>query len=350
VIALAVVVMLVFVLRMLLPVMAGRGELRGDGQHVDTYGFDLSTCLIPLEQITPAVPKDLIKALDHPATLPGSELDAYNQEQRQRYHRKFIVSSDRVAGVVVNGAARAYPLNVMCWHEVCNDTLGGEPVCISFSPLCDSVVVFSRKVAGEELSFGSSGLLYNSNLLMYDKHDGGAGESLWSQLGLRAVAGPYAKQAAQLTLLPVEVTRWADWQLRHPETTVALGLADYGDRYNMNPYGLYLAEGKPKYPINPPPAADGPDPFSRVLAVKAGESWRVYSFTRIAMAAAQEGVWRDGGIAFYYDPETAAMSPEVAYITSEEAAAETSGVSVASLTSLWFAWQAQYPGVAPPAY
>lgn len=345
VITLALLVMLAFTARMVLPGLMQRGELRGDGKHVDTYGFELEPCLVPLEQITPGVPKDLIKALTAPAVLPGSQLEAYNLEQRERYHRKFVVSTDRVAGVVLNGEARAYPLNVLCWHEACNDTVGGWPICVTFSPLCDSVVVFDRRSAGTPREFGVSGLLYNSNLLLYDRQPGGRGESLWSQLGLRAIAGPAARQQASLALLPVTVTNWADWQAQYPATTVILGDPLYGERYNTNPYGAYLQQGRLKYPVDPAPANGGPEPFERILAVHGAGGWQVYRFDEIAAQAGSSGVWRNGELELHYRPESRSMDPPLAYLSPSR----PGGATAPSLISLWFAWQAQYPALPPAA-
>jgi hypothetical protein len=340
VLALALLVSLLFALRMVLPALAERGKQRGDGKDARTYGFDLSTCLIPREQLIPAVPVDRIAALYSPPTLPGAQLDAYNQEQREHHQRKFVVSTDRVAGVVLNCEARAYPLNVLCWHEACNDTLGGMPICVSFSPLCDSVVVFERRTSEGELAFGVSGLVYNSNLVLYDRRDGHAGESLWSQLGLRAIAGPAAMRSAMLKPLPVEVTQWADWLARYPQTSVILGDAAYGDRYNMSPYGGYLQAGELKYPVTPTPPAAGPAAFSRVLAVQGLDGWRVFPYQEIAAHAASGGEWREGGVTFHYTPESAAMDPPVVFITGA-----VGGIAPASITALWFAWQAMHPGI-----
>lgn len=344
VLVLALLISLLFAVRMVLPALAERGQQRGDGKDPASYGFDQSTCLIPREQLIAAVPVDKIAALTSPATLPGEQLDAYNLEQRAHHKRKFVVTTDRVAGVVVNGEARAYPLNVLCWHEACNDTLGGTPICVTFSPLCDSVVVFERRAGGDELSFGVSGLLYNSNLVLYDKHSGNAGESLWSQLGLRAIAGPAAKQGAVLKPLPVEVTQWADWVARYPQTSVILGDPAYGDRYNMSPYGGYLQAGELKYPVAPLPPDTSPDPFSRVLAVQGADGWRVFPYGEIAAHAAADGIWSDGGLSFHYRAESAAMDPPVAFITT----ASSGATAPASISALWFAWHAVHPDVMPP--
>jgi hypothetical protein len=100
--------------------------------------------------------KDALQALVDPPTVAGSDIKRINADQRG----KFLVSSDRVIGVSLNGAHRAYPLQVMNCHEIVNDTLGGVPIAVTYNPLCDSVVVFERELDGETLVFGVSGLLY----------------------------------------------------------------------------------------------------------------------------------------------------------------------------------------------
>ena len=110
--------------------------------------------------------------------------------------------------MVAGGIARAYPLRLLNWHEVINDTLGGQPVAITYSPLCDSSVGFRRMVADKVQEFGVSGLLLNSNLIMYNRQSGAADESLWSQLQCRAIAGPAAASQQTLEVLPIAVVSW----------------------------------------------------------------------------------------------------------------------------------------------
>jgi hypothetical protein len=174
----------------------------GGGNDPAAYGFDLAN-LAPEARTTlvgSGNPRDFLTAYDMPATIPGTEMVRFNGERRSKY----VVTADRVAGVVVNGAARAYPLAVLNGHEVVNDVLGGVPIAVTFSPLTDSVVVFDRRVGGEERLFRVSGLLWNSNLVMYDvpadpARRAGAVASLWSQLGMRAIAGPAAAGPVRAT-------------------------------------------------------------------------------------------------------------------------------------------------------
>jgi hypothetical protein len=205
--------------------------------------------------------------------VPGADVDRLNREHRG----KFLVPHDRVIALEVGGEARAYPLGTMQWHEIVNDTLGGVPIAVTYSPLCDSALVFDRRVGGETLEFGVSGLLYNSNLLMYDRRPEApgahpsTGESLWSQFPGVALAGPAAKTGARLAVLPCAVMHWEDWLAAHPRTTVLARVPGRERLYAREPYSTYFASEELKFPVHPPPPEDGPSAKERVIVITAGE-------------------------------------------------------------------------------
>ncbi len=146
-------------------VVRRRAHPIGDGRHVASYGFTLEPCLVPRALLVASgMPKDGLAALVDPPVWTGLQADAARVG-----HGRFLVPSDRVVGVRLGGAARAYPLRMLVWHEVVNDTLGGVPIAVTYDPLCDSAVAFRREVRGETLAFGVSGLLFDSNLVLYDR-------------------------------------------------------------------------------------------------------------------------------------------------------------------------------------
>lgn len=248
----------------------------GDGRNIDSYGFDLSTCLVPRELIAAAGPdlrKDGLPTPTNPATIPLSEFDP---SKRLAGVQK-LLSHDRVVGVEINGQARAYPLWVMAWHEIINDELGGTPIAVTFSPLCDSVVVFNRNVDGETLEFGVSGLLYNSNLLMFDRRPDAIGESLWSQLQFRAVAGPAAQEARTLSIMKAALVPWSVWRDDHPETSILLPDPTRKRLYKRDAYQVYLESDRLHYPVAPLPPADSWALKTRILAVKTDNSWSAFA-------------------------------------------------------------------------
>lgn len=259
----------------------------GDGKNVESYGFDLTGCTAPRETLVAAgFPKDGIRALDRPPLLRPDEVEGI----AKRTHRKILVSTDRVIGVVVNGRARAYPIRFMNLHEVVNDTLGAKAIAVTYSPLCDAVVVFDREVAGEAVRFGVSGLLSNSNLVMYDARPGGRQESLWSQIRGAAIAGPRA--GSLLTILPVSLVGWADWRASHPETTILAPDPALAEEYERNRYGSYFASDRLRFPVAPLPDDGRLDLKTPMIAVSGARGFEAYSIAEIGRSAAPDGTRR----------------------------------------------------------
>ena len=130
---------------------------------------------------------------------------------------RFMRDTDTVFGVSVGGERRAYPVKVLSWHELLNDTIGGQPITLSFCTLCGSGILYAAvDENGDRLMFGTSGLLYRSNKLMFDR----ATLSLWSNLTGEAVVGQRAAQGAKLEMLPMTLTGWDVWRQRYPDTTI----------------------------------------------------------------------------------------------------------------------------------
>ena len=252
-----------------------RVRLAGDGRTPESYGFDLSPLLVPRGQLVASgVAKDGLAALVNPRLMAASEVLVWNRGHRGKY----LVPSDRIIGVRLDHEARAYPLRVLNWHEVVNDTLGGVPIAVTYNPLCDSVVVFHRTVGGELLELGVSGLLYNSNLLMFDRRTGGRGESLWSQLQARAIAGRAAAEGRRLQSLPFSLARWDEWVARFGETTVLAPDPAEVERYSRDAYGTYFESERLRFPVAPlPPEGMLPGKL-RVLVVGPSGRRSVYRF------------------------------------------------------------------------
>jgi hypothetical protein len=266
-----------------------RTPLLGDGKDVETYGFELTPCLV------------------------------------------------RVIGVSVNGAARAYPILILNCHEVVNDTLGGVPIVVTYNPPCDSAVAFERTVGGEILEFGVSGLLYNSNLLMYDRREGGAGESLWSQLLGKAIVGPAAAGGRTLTMIDTALVAWADWLAAHPDTTVVDRDPKKLKLYKQTNYDGYFQSPRLRFPVSPMPPRDGPRAKDRVVVVSTDGARAVYPLADIARRADGDGTLRttlDGTavrLRYRADPPTVAVT------------GEPGGAAIRAVHSFWFAWHAMYP-------
>jgi len=190
-------------------------------------------CLVPEHLIVSGGPgKDGIPSLTRPKVVDASGGDL------------FLPPEALVLGVVAGGEARAYPHNVLWWHEIINDTLGGLPITVSFCPLTGSGMVYDAVVGGQVLEFGVSGLLFDNNLILYDRST----DSLWSQMRVEAICGSLIGSVP--TLRPVVQSTWAAWKSLHPETTVVDFDTGFSRDYRRYPYGSYdqLFDGSLLFP------------------------------------------------------------------------------------------------------
>ena len=177
--------------------------------------------LIPPDQIrSGGPPPDGIPAIDAPVLAPAGEID-------------FLADNEAVLSLEINGDARAYPLQIMTWHELVNDTVGGVPVTISYCPLCNSSVAYDRNAAGRVLDFGTSGMLYQSSMVMYDRQT----QSLWTHFDGHAVIGELI--GTQLDFWPMAIVSWAAWRDAHPDGLVLTRETGHHRSYGRNPYVGY---------------------------------------------------------------------------------------------------------------
>jgi hypothetical protein len=144
-----------------------------------------------------------------------------------------------VAAVEHNGEARAYPLHILTFHEIVNDVLGGDPVAVTFCPLCNTAISFRREVGGDVLDFSVSGLLRNSDLVMYDRQT----ESWWQQATGEGIAGTHA--GTQLEFVSTRILSWGDFAARFPDGTVLTEDTGFFSGYGRNPYISYDSSSRP---------------------------------------------------------------------------------------------------------
>jgi len=178
------------------------------------------------ELLSGGPPRDGIPAIDNPRFI-GPEDAA-----------KWLADNEPVIVLEINSDARAYPLQILTWHEIVNDTVGDVPVIVTFCPLCNSAITFDRRVDGEVYEFGTSGLLRNSDLVMYDRTT----ESLWQQFTGEAIVGDMV--GAQLTFLPSTIISFADFRAVHPDGLVLSRETGYRRDYGRNPYAGYDTIGQ----------------------------------------------------------------------------------------------------------
>ena len=187
--------------------------------------------IVPLDKIkSGGPPKDGIPSIDNPKFVPVSE-------------SQFVPDTTFVIGLDINGEKRAYPLFIMVWHEIVNDSVGGVPVAITYCPLCFTNQVFERVIDGKEVEFGTSGKLYNSNLVMYDRLT----DSYWSQALGVAITGELT--GYELKRIPFDVISWADWKTLHPDTLVLTTETGHIRSYGVDPYGDYYTDPRILFPV-----------------------------------------------------------------------------------------------------
>jgi hypothetical protein len=283
------------------------------GRFLPFNGFDVGRSLLPLDAIVQGgPPKDGIPSIDRPRFVPARHAT--------------LASADRVLGVLHRGVARAYPVRILNWHEVVNDRFAGEPVAVTYCPLCGSGVVFDARAGGRTLSFGVSGLLFDNDVLLYDRQTG----SLWSQLKFRAVTGPMI--GTPLARLPVDHTSWEEWRTRHPRTEVLSFETGFERDYARDPYLGYDRDPATFFPVSRTDARL--EPKAWVVGVERNGRTKAYPIEALGQGP---GVLRDtvGGEPILVHHDGAHRTARVT---------DSRGRAVPSVTAFWFAWAAFNPG------
>jgi len=298
------------------------------GDVLEAGDFVIGTATAERELIVRGMPTNGVQTLVQPATISPREIERFNEEERG----KLLVSADRVIGVSIGGESRAYPLRLMRWHEVVNDVVGGEPIAVTYSPLCDSVVVFSTGSRSDAVELGVSGLLFNSNPLLYDRRRGPKASSLWRQLDGKPVAGPDPDNEKPLQPRVAELVTWQDWRARHPDTRVLAQQQDMKRLYKRDPYHSYFGSDKLRFPVAPLPPETGLRLKDRIVVIDIDTNTAVLPLARFgAIRGTSEITVADVPLRVTYDAEIGVAAVE----------ALTDAERLKSVRySFWFAWYA----------
>ncbi|HSM70237.1 MAG TPA: DUF3179 domain-containing protein [Anaerolineales bacterium] len=194
-------------------------------------------------------PKDGIPAIDAPKYVSISEADSWLQ------------SVEPVVSVEVDGQGRAYPIQILMWHEIVNDTLNGEPLTVTFCPLCNTAIAFKRTVDGQLLDFGTTGRLRFSNLIMYDRQT----ETWWQQATGEAIVGEML--GTQLDFYPASIVSWESFKSKYPNGDVLSKDTGFGRNYGRNPYTGYDDVNNYPFLYQGAPVPDELPPVARVLTI-----------------------------------------------------------------------------------
>ena len=190
--------------------------------------------IVPLDQIVSGgPPPDGIPSIDKPKFISIQDAN------------KYLEDSELVLGLSINDDVRAYPLQILVWHEIVNDKVGDVPVAVTYCPLCFTNQVFNRTLDnGQILEFGTSGKLYNSNLVMYDR----TAKSLWSQAMAQGIVGKLA--GVKLDRIPFDIAYWKEWKQLYPESKVLSRDTASTRPYGADPYGDYYTNGDVLFPVS----------------------------------------------------------------------------------------------------
>lgn len=215
---------------------------------------------VPLNEILTVLPKDAIPAIDNPKFISASQAKLNDDEL--------------VLGLLFEGQARAYSLAIMNWHEIVNDRINGKAIAVTYCPLCGTGIAFDSRINGQAITFGVSGKLYNSDLVMYDRLTG----SYWSQVGGEAIRGELAGK--KLEQIHIETVRWKNWVKLYPDTLVLSRETGYSRNYDANPYKGYDTSDAIYFPIS---NKDGRlAAKERVAGIEIDDKFKAYPLSLVA--------------------------------------------------------------------
>lgn len=193
------------------------------------WNTDFGKHSVPFTEIqSGGPPKDGIPAIDAPQFVAVADV-------------RFLRDREPVIALDLNGEVRAYPIQILIWHEIVNDEIGGTPLAVTFCPLCNTAIVFDRRIGGRVLDFGTTGNLRNSDLVMYDRQT----ESWWQQFGGEGIVG--ALTGTKLKQLPARIVSWAQFRRENPDGKVLSRQTGYQRSYGNNPYGGYDDASSPPF-------------------------------------------------------------------------------------------------------
>ncbi len=266
----------------------------------------------PNKIVSGGPPKDGIPSIDNPKYVSLEEAD------------EWISDNELVLAIIYKGVKRVYPLQIMVWHEIVNDNIAGDPVLITYCPLCGSGIAFERTLNGEEVVFGTSGKLYNSNLVMYDRKT----NSYWTQIGGQAIVGELT--GIKLTPVSIETVVWREWKAAHPDSEVLSQDTGFVRAYGKDPYGSYYEDSLLFFPVEG--RDDRIHPKTVVFGIEVDGAFKAYREKDLKEASSIEDTVN--GTPIKVERDTAG----IVKITNQNTGAE-----IVKERDFWFAWYAFHP-------
>jgi hypothetical protein len=220
--------------------------------------------IVPDSALVDVLSPDSIPSIDEPRFVDPAEAS------------RWLADREPVVSLELGGEARAYPAQILTWHEIVNDVVAGRPVAVTYCPLCNSAVAFSREIDGRTLEFGVSGKLYKSALVMYDRQT----DSLWLHFAGKAIQGPMT--GTRLEVLPVQLLSFGEWKREHPSGSVLSRNTGHARPYGENPYESYDSKEGPYPTFFRGPVGTELHPMARVVGVAFGGTAVAYPYERLA--------------------------------------------------------------------
>jgi len=277
-------------------------------------GFDLSDSLVPREEIFHGgPPRDGIAAIDNPVFIKVKNAN-------------YLKNDDRILGLLFDGIKRAYPVKILNYHEIVNDKFHGQSVVVSYCPLCGSGMAFKSLQQNGDSRFGVSGLLYNSDMLLYDRKT----ESLWSQISGIAISGKL--KGNKLIKITLTDTTWANWLQLYPNSQVLSIQTGYFRNYNIHPYGDYDANRTIYFPVKNSNARFHPK--QRVVGLTIGKKAKAWSLSDLDKHAKSNFTDQFAGETLTIKFDSKNQSVEIY---------NANGQKLTATNLFWFAWYAFHP-------
>jgi len=256
-------------------------------------------------------PKDGIPSIDNPEFVTVEDAD------------EWIEDNELVLAIIYKGEKRVYPLQILVWHEIVNDEIAGDPILITYCPLCGSGIAYERTIDGEAVEFGTSGKLYNSNLVMYDRKT----DTYWSQIDGQAIVGELTGR--ELTEISIDTVVWRDWKTAHPDSQVLSQKTGFVRSYGTDPYGNYYEDSFLIFPVEN--QDDRIHAKTVIFGVEVNGKFMAYQEDDLI----ESGTISDtvGGVPLTLERDSAG----IVKITNDK------GEEIVKERDFWFAWYAFHP-------
>ncbi len=266
----------------------------------------------PRKILSGGPPKDGIPSIDHPKFVSVSEAD------------RWIGDNELILAIIYEGVKRVYPFQIVVWHEIVNDTIAGDPLLITYCPLCGSGIAYLREIDGEPVEFGTTGRLYNSNLVMYDRKT----ETWWTQIDGKAIVGELTGR--ELTEVSIDTVSWGEWKTVHPNSAVLSQNTGFSRPYGRDPYGSYYVDSYLMFPVENDDARIHPKTV--VFGIEISGTYKAYKEDDVKRLGTFED--RVAGVRIRVERDSAGV---VSFLNLD------SGAEIVKERDFWFAWYAFHP-------